>query len=791
MILKKFVIISLLITNILVFGQQPNFSKPYNWRAQWISLPDTGKYSNLWVCYRKQFNLDRVPKYTVCNISTDTKYWLYINGKLVIFEGGLKRGPSPKDTYFDNIDLTPYFVKGKNTVAILEWFFGKDGFSHKNSGQPGLLFQADSLPLYTDETWKVKVHPAYYTTSDPNPNYRLAESNVAYDATKDPGNWYEENFNDENWAFARKVGLPPQDPWGNLVARPIPLFKDYGLKDYPEVIKSKKILRKRKKDTLIVNLPYNAQITPYIKLNSKKAGVKIQMLTDNYFVAGNQEYSSVRAEYITKKGLQEYESFGWMNGHQVKYVIPRKVKVKEIKFRETGYNTEFVGSFKCNDPFYTKLWEKSARTLYVNMRDNYFDCPDRERAQWWGDVVHEMGESFYVFDQNASLLAKKGLYELFNWSRDDKTIYSPIPAGNWNQELPQQLLAVISPFGFRNYLINTNDYDTYKAFYPKIYFYLKLWKVDSLGKVEHRSGGWDWGDWGTNVDIELLDQTWYYLAITEAKKMAASAAMPGDFPVYDAKINAIKSRFDSNYWDGTSYHSKNITIPDDRANAMAVLSGLADTSKYKKIKEVLMKSYYASPYMEKYVLEALFKMGYFQEAMDRMKKRYQPMVDSRLSTLWELWELNQYGTYNHGWTGGPLTLISQYLVGLYPAEVGGMIYNFYPRPDILPKMDAVIPTLRGNVTFSCDKSDSLLRYVINWPDKALGNIMIPKRFIGSKIVSINNRQVIAGNQILLAPSTLPYNRGDSRNLPPTYRIADLKDRFMISVVQGNYEIVIK
>ncbi|MFR7465122.1 MAG: hypothetical protein ACLUVG_09725 [Phocaeicola vulgatus] len=30
------------------------------------------------------------------------------------------------------------------------------------------------------------------------------------------------------------------------------------------------------------------------------------------------------------------------------------------------------------------MWEKSQRTLYITMRDTYMDCPDRERAQWWG-----------------------------------------------------------------------------------------------------------------------------------------------------------------------------------------------------------------------------------------------------------------------------------------------------------------------------------------------------------------------------------------------------------------------
>ena len=44
---------------------------------------------------------------------------------MVVFEGGLKRGPNPEDTYCDEVDLAPYLKKGKNQVAVLVWYFGK------------------------------------------------------------------------------------------------------------------------------------------------------------------------------------------------------------------------------------------------------------------------------------------------------------------------------------------------------------------------------------------------------------------------------------------------------------------------------------------------------------------------------------------------------------------------------------------------------------------------------------------------------------------------------------------
>ena len=65
---------------------------------------------------------------------------------------------------------------------------------------------------------------------------------------------------------------------------------------------------------------------------------------------------------------------------------------------------------------------------------------------------------------------------------------------------------------------------------------------------------------------------------------------------------------------------------DDRAQAMAVVSGLASPDKYPALFETLKKEYHASPYMEKYALEALFKMGHADFAIERMKSRYAKML---------------------------------------------------------------------------------------------------------------------------------------------------------------------
>ena len=156
------------------------------WKAKWISSGTTREQPNTWLNFRKEVNLPNVPTSVIARIGADSKYWLWINGKPVVFEGGLKRGPNPLDTYYDEVEIAPYLKRGENTIAVLLWYFGRPSFSHNDSGKAGLLFdcQTPSFDILSDDSWKCEANPAYGTCPPPDPNMRLAESNIRYDACK-------------------------------------------------------------------------------------------------------------------------------------------------------------------------------------------------------------------------------------------------------------------------------------------------------------------------------------------------------------------------------------------------------------------------------------------------------------------------------------------------------------------------------------------------------------------------------------------------------------------------------
>ena len=704
--------------------------------AKWISADDfTADSFNTWVAFRKDAELAEVPASVKLKIAADSKYWLWINGKLAVFEGGLKRGPNPTDGYYDEIEIAPFLKSGKNRVAVLLWFFGKDGFSHKSSGKSGLYIDGGEMTAFdTSADWISRIHPAYSTAGAPQVNYRLSESNLQFDANMEIENWQTRDDLSEKFGFkkSREYGKLGCAPWNAAEKRPIPQWK------LRKPIELKFTVKKSwLGGEAVAKLPYNMQMTPIITIDDPDGNSIVSIETDHAFAGGD---NCVRAEYITKKGLQTYESLGWLNGHEIVLKFPRKLELKKIEVRESGYDTEVSGKFSCDNPFFERFWQKGLNTLYVNMRDNYFDCPDRERAQWWGDTVTLMGESFYTYTPSINALTRKAIRQLVSWQKPDGVLFAPIP-GNYSSELPGQMLASIGKYGFWNYYMNTGDVDTIKFAYPAVKKYLSLWTLDSTGLTEFRKVGWSWGDWGDNRDKRLIFAGWHYIALDAAANMAELLGYPDDAKAYRNTMQKVKAGFEK-CWNGSAYrHPEYNGETDDRVHALAVVSGIADKSKYDVIFNVFKTQYHASPYMEKYVMEALFKIGQGDYALKRSQKRFKKMVDDpRYTTLFEGWEKGGYGggSVNHAWSGGAITVISAELFGLRPLEPAWKKFAIDPNPATFKRASLSFQTVSGEVKSSFVRDGSAFLMDVSVPTLAV--VSLPE-FCNGKTLRVNGKTV--------------------------------------------------
>ncbi len=714
-----------------------------DWEAKWIWDKENLTEKNVWMCFNKNVFLEKKPEELTAYISADSKYWLYINGETVVFEGNVKRGPDKSSGYYDSIDIAPYLKEGENSICALVWFWDdKTSYSYCSSGQGGFLFEAENsdIKIISDKSWKVKRNSAYVDSPFYPPNYRLPEYSIYFDARKNIGDWIKEDYDCSDWENATEYAVGGEGAYGRLYPRGIPFLKDYGLKDYENSDNYKNYtVKKFFGEKITVDIPYNAQLTPYIKIIAPE-GKKIRITTENTLIG------AVSTTYITKEGEQEFEALGWFNGEHITYKIPRGVKVVELKYRETGYDSSFCGNFKCDDEFLNSLWQKSLRTLYVTMRDNFMDCPDRERAQWWGDVTSEMIMTMYSLDSNSYLLYQKGVESMLSHIDDTKVLQTVVPISGDYFELPVQQLAGI--VGFFTYYEYTGD----RAFIEKIYDasldYLKLWKIGENNLVIHRGGSWDWADWGKKADMTAIENAWFYYALSVTEEMAQLLGKDKDISYINERKETIEKGYKT-LWTEEGFKSKDVRKPDDRANALAVLSGLAEKKQYNTIKNVLESTKNSSPYMEYYVLEALCKMGEYETAKYRIKDRYEDMMSEDYSTLWEFWD-SWRGTKNHAWSGGPLVIMSKHFAGIAPLEAGYEQVKIEPQYNLSDSINCTVPSIKGLITLKYEKINGNYIIDLTVPQDMKAVLYVPA---GAE-VNINsepfyqNGEYVNGNKII-------------------------------------------
>ncbi|MEO9322192.1 alpha-L-rhamnosidase C-terminal domain-containing protein [Nocardioides sp. C4-1] len=715
--------------------------------AYWIWGSDPTSL-NTWAAFRKTFTVDDVdalPAVVNARIAAETKYWLYVNDELVVFEGSVKRGPNRQDSYVDNVDLRPHLVDGDNTVAILAVSYGRGGYAGPYSGRAGLFFEAPDVDLRSNETWKATKVGAYGRMAV-DVNYRLAEPNVRYDARAEPDGWADwtsPGFDDTDWPAAITSGNEGSAPWNLLVDRPIPLLKyDAEPTAVPVTDPAVKTTTSGGVTTYEYRMPVNHQLTPYVRLGAgTQAGVTVGLKTDHATVRGGGIEQAVQAEYVTKAGAQEYESLIWMNGDKLFVVAPQGAVVEAIGYRLSGYASEFDGSFTSDDPYLDKLWRMARDTLYVTMRDSYMDCPDRERSQWWGDATNELEEAFYALDPAATALARKGITNLMGFRNGD-LIPTQAPAATFS-ELPAQSLAAVMSFWM--YYEYSGDATALDETYEPSVAYLRTYDMDADGLLKHDHGGtWHWHDWGYNEDGRLIDTLWYYIALESTMKSAATLGVPADDPAVaflQERATSIEDNIEKLWVPGKGYYeSTGDGRADDRANALAVYAGLAKPEHYETIRDVLVNIQKSSPYMDKYVLEALYLMGDPDAAIARMKDRYAPMVnDPDHSTLWEFFagpEQDAAGTFNHAWTGGPLTMLSRYGAGIQPITPGFAEFAVRPQLGSLKTVNADVHSANGEIAVAIDARDAT-SYLLDAtvPSGTVAEIHLPTIEIGDVVAN--------------------------------------------------------
>ncbi len=506
----------------------------------------------------------------------------------------------------------------------------------------------------------------------------------------------------------------------------------------------------------------NVQGTPYLKVKSTSGGEIIGIKSDSWV---NGSSTSIAHQYVTRAGECEWEALGWMNGYEITFTVPETVQVLELGFRKSGYDTEHTGSVVTDSAVLNQLYREAYDTLYVCMRDSYMDCPDRERCQWLGDAVVNMQQAAYAMDDKAALLYAKTLKQALGFVKANGAIPSKIALGRPDLELPMQSLAGVHSFW--QYYMYYGDSELVVDAYPVLINYLKLWDVSESGVITHRDGNWNWYDWGSNPDTVIIENCWYYEALDAVLNIAGlegSGATADDIAFLEGRMELIGKNFDALYWNAerNAYYNKTDNgAADDRANAMAIYTGLADPSRHEGILSVLSGTYNAGPYMEKYVLEAMYMMGEDDAAVKRTLDRFGPFTEDGYPTLPEIWlDQTLYGgdeTKNHAWTGAPLSMLYMYNAGITPLSPGFKTVQVRPQAGTLGSISASVTRGSGTILVSLERAGGVYTLDVTIPAGADGGVIWVPRVDGKDtVISLGGNAVFANGAALAMPAGVSY-----------------------------------
>lgn len=685
--------------------------KKIDWTAQWIWTEGCSEDS--YVAFRKTFTLDEAVESATAYISAVDKYVLWVNGEMLVLDGSLKRGPTPYDSYYDSIEITN-LQKGENVIVLLVAFNGRSGDSSivpvvtdelgDEYTQAGMIFEmnAGGQVIKSDSSWKVQRHNAYKNRVTGGAEYTkynqtsmLAERNVYYVASDHIGDYTAASYDDSAWENAFLIANAGDLPFGDLYAAMIKPIKFYEITDFANA--ADYVGKTLTEDaTLVLELPGNIQFTTYFELDAP-AGKRLTMYTDTY--TDKEGHENFKDTYVTSEGTQTYENYPWRSGTKLIIEAEAGVTFTKLAYRKSEFNGEWAGYFTSSDAQLNQLWQESLNTIAICMRDTYMDCPERERGPYMGDASNQIDAALYGYDAEGFAMTKKAILACIGWITDSGAIPSRAPSVK-PQEIPNQSLAFMT--SAYHYWLHSGDVETMTAYYEASVNYLKLFEMEN-GLPVYRPGSWTWNDWGEKIDAQLLQVGFYYYALNLTSQLAEDLGITTDAQFLSERMTSIEENWHDAYYTPLGFKDPNSKYIDDRANAMLALSGLATEEDYDLISMVLSNIYEASPFCEKYVLEALCVMGKEDLALKRMLDRYDGMLKDEYDTLWEQFT-DDIGTINHGWTAAPMYILSKYVAGIAPTEAGFAKYEIAPA-DVLDSVECTVYTPKGNISVSLNKTE--------------------------------------------------------------------------------------
>lgn len=544
--------------------------------AQWVwPLNQCDLGVNVYVQFRRDFNLSSVPSRAKMFITADQSYVLYVNGQYVC------RGPArgfQTSWPYDEVDIAPHLRRGANWISILAYNAGVSTFQYVHQASAGVLCRTKigKLEIVSGDTWVCRVAPG----TDRATGRLSVQQNYqeCVDKRLNDNAWITSaRFPRNRWRKPRTAPLGSM-PWHGLEARGIAMLTD-DIEPYRNVAavgggkcddqwrESQDIFRpiykevksgtwkRQSQDATSVELPpsgdgrfesatFDFATHTVGTLNVEITGAQGGETVDFHFCEGlNANGSpmvgtppgegsavSLACRMILKKGRNSHEFFQ-MIGHRFVTTIARETSTPlkiTLTNRQTIYDLDVAGSFSTDDNLINDIYGICARTQLICMLDAYVDTPWREQAQWWGDARVQARNTFHLSDDTR--LLERGIRCIARQGVPNGLTYGHAPTRAHGCILPDfTLIWIITIWDL---YFQTGDTSMFVEQLPRIERALNYFCTEGMdektGLLRYDERYWLFLDWCDmpKQGVPALYNLWYVYTLKKLIELAKAANMP-------------------------------------------------------------------------------------------------------------------------------------------------------------------------------------------------------------------------------------------------------------------------
>lgn len=514
--------------------------------AKWIWLPGERTLPCTFVFFRKEFELEKVPKVARGWIAADSRYVLYVNGRRIQF------GPAPHDPRHaeaDPVDVAQFLRKGKNVIGVHVLFYGQ-GDGTWPTGKPGLLFRLNigKEVIASDNSWLCAVDRSHPPGGAKR--WYLRALQERYVGSAYPFGWNETGFaTGNNWykavelkmSSASSAFVGPHAAYNEdilvsdtnrstMKGRSIPMiWEEYceadlidthrihwksNIQDWfdfrvPGIYRTESCDHKEFLDEgswlLTYRLPFGMVGWPIVEFETSPPNRGMMELIVQESCHPERPFLDTQffswTQFELNSFQKRYECFDYEGCRyiQLHLYVPNSdaMRPPTVKFRRRTLLKSHLQQVETGDSSLNRLLLASSITLQNSAQDIVVDGMARERQQYAGDVAHQLHAVRQAFGENAlprRFLEQFGYGQMLNgvwfdswpaYDRYARLAQRQIGATGWGSLVDHSIGFVIEHV---HHWLQTGDREPFEANTPAIQKFLDylptITGLDGLLKVD-------------------------------------------------------------------------------------------------------------------------------------------------------------------------------------------------------------------------------------------------------------------------------------------------------------------